>query len=348
MGDEEDTTTLGTLTKKFVALIKARCACECKEVNLNEAATRLGVQKRRLYDITNVLEGAGLVEKRSKNNVAWVGEMVDDAEDVAELEAELERLEKEEAQLDECILRAEQMRDKFIEDNQAALCVTYEDLVEVFGSSKNIVAVRAPPGATLEMREHDDGRCQVALRSETGPLDLYVLDKPEADRGIEKQPKEDDDDDDDDASSDDDIIVDASDSLGFHGAFEARGGGALKRGSRDTNTEESVVTTVTPAPADGCDDDHPAKRQRTDSPESSSDEPPVVGVPEKPPGTALRPTPHTIKSTRDLSSRAAGCPWSPTNAKPAVSTAAPSFVAAAPKKPPLDKNPPSLTPVLQA
>jgi hypothetical protein len=31
------------------------------------------VQKRRIYDITNVLEGVGLVEKRNKNVIAWRG-----------------------------------------------------------------------------------------------------------------------------------------------------------------------------------------------------------------------------------------------------------------------------------
>lgn len=31
------------------------------------------VQKRRIYDITNVLEGIGLIEKKSKNNIQWKG-----------------------------------------------------------------------------------------------------------------------------------------------------------------------------------------------------------------------------------------------------------------------------------
>jgi hypothetical protein len=29
------------------------------------------VQKRRIYDITNVLEGIGLIEKKLKNNIRW-------------------------------------------------------------------------------------------------------------------------------------------------------------------------------------------------------------------------------------------------------------------------------------
>ena len=31
----------------------------------------LQVQKRRIYDITNVLEGVGLIEKKGKNNILW-------------------------------------------------------------------------------------------------------------------------------------------------------------------------------------------------------------------------------------------------------------------------------------
>lgn len=41
-------------------------------LDLNWAAEVLRVQKRRIYDITNVLEGIKLIEKRSKNNVQWL------------------------------------------------------------------------------------------------------------------------------------------------------------------------------------------------------------------------------------------------------------------------------------
>lgn len=40
-------------------------------VDLNYAAAQLEVQKRRIYDITNVLEGIGMIEKKGKNNVRW-------------------------------------------------------------------------------------------------------------------------------------------------------------------------------------------------------------------------------------------------------------------------------------
>lgn len=41
-------------------------------LDLNRAAEVLGVQKRRIYDITNVLEGIQLIRKKSKNNIQWM------------------------------------------------------------------------------------------------------------------------------------------------------------------------------------------------------------------------------------------------------------------------------------
>merc|ERR1719350_2738736 len=55
-----DETSLGRLTKKFVNLFHSD---PNGTVDLNKASINLGVQKRRIYDITNVLEGIGLVEK---------------------------------------------------------------------------------------------------------------------------------------------------------------------------------------------------------------------------------------------------------------------------------------------
>lgn len=60
--------SLSLLTKKFVFLLEK---AEEGTINLNRAAESLGVQKRRIYDITNVLEGIGLIEKKSKNNIQW-------------------------------------------------------------------------------------------------------------------------------------------------------------------------------------------------------------------------------------------------------------------------------------
>jgi len=44
-----------------------------RSIDLNEGSAVLGIQKRRIYDITNVLEGIGLIEKSGKNRIKWKG-----------------------------------------------------------------------------------------------------------------------------------------------------------------------------------------------------------------------------------------------------------------------------------
>lgn len=61
-------TSLGLLTKKFIDLLTTS---PDGVVDLNECSQKLQVQKRRLYDITNVLEGIGMLEKKSKNQIQW-------------------------------------------------------------------------------------------------------------------------------------------------------------------------------------------------------------------------------------------------------------------------------------
>jgi len=60
--------SLGLLTRKFIELLNA---APDGGLDLNKAVDGLGVQKRRIYDITNVLEGIGIIMKKSKNTVAY-------------------------------------------------------------------------------------------------------------------------------------------------------------------------------------------------------------------------------------------------------------------------------------
>lgn len=53
-GNQRYDTSLGLLTKKFVDLLEHSSD---GVIDLNVASTKLNVQKRRIYDITNVLEG---------------------------------------------------------------------------------------------------------------------------------------------------------------------------------------------------------------------------------------------------------------------------------------------------
>lgn len=68
LGQSRHDSSLGLLTKKFVLILRGSPG---NTLDLNRAALELGVQKRRIYDITNVLEGIGLIVKEGKNNVSW-------------------------------------------------------------------------------------------------------------------------------------------------------------------------------------------------------------------------------------------------------------------------------------
>lgn len=62
-------TSLNLTTKRFLELLSQS---PDGVVDLNWAAEVLKVQKRRIYDITNVLEGIQLITKKSKNNIQWL------------------------------------------------------------------------------------------------------------------------------------------------------------------------------------------------------------------------------------------------------------------------------------
>jgi hypothetical protein len=112
--------SLSVLTKKFVNLIKGN---ENHTIDLNDAVHILQVQKRRIYDITNVLEGIGYIEKIHKNKIKWVG-ATEDPELEYEIKTkrkELEQLQEEEKNIDYWIDHLQQeMSNKFLNNDENA------------------------------------------------------------------------------------------------------------------------------------------------------------------------------------------------------------------------------------
>ena len=93
---------MGLLTKRFLGLLQS---AENGILDLNQASVALAVQKRRIYDITNVLEGIGLLRKISKNNIQWrgAGGPPDQGDAQRDLGQQLADLEAKENQLDQLI-----------------------------------------------------------------------------------------------------------------------------------------------------------------------------------------------------------------------------------------------------
>ncbi|CAN1144053.1 Transcription factor E2FA [Linum perenne] len=177
--------SLGLLTKKFVNLIKV---AEDGIIDLNKAAETLEVQKRRIYDITNVLEGTGLIEKTLKNRIRWKGVGGSDSGNVdgnaSLLQAEIERLSLEEQNLDNQIREMQERLRNLSEDenNQKWLFVTEDDIKNLpCFQNQTLIAIKAPHGTTLEVPDPDETvdytqrRYRIILRSTMGPIDVYLV-----------------------------------------------------------------------------------------------------------------------------------------------------------------------------
>ncbi|KAK8464008.1 hypothetical protein PHAVU_011G097700 [Phaseolus vulgaris] len=195
--------SLGLLTKKFINLIKQ---AEDGILDLNKAADTLEVQKRRIYDITNVLEGIGLIEKKLKNRIQWKGLDVSrpgEADDnFASLQAEVENLTMDERRLDEQIREMQERLRELSEDenNERMLFVTEEDIKNLpCFQNETLIAIKAPHGTTLEVPDPDEAvdypqrRYRIVLRSTMGPIDVYLVsqfeEKFEDINGVDVAPK---------------------------------------------------------------------------------------------------------------------------------------------------------------
>ncbi|XP_063137238.1 transcription factor E2F5 isoform X3 [Rattus norvegicus] len=140
-GSSRHEKSLGLLTTKFVSLLQE---AQDGVLDLKAAADTLAVrQKRRIYDITNVLEGIDLIEKKSKNSIQWKGvgagcntkEVIDR---LRCLKAEIEDLELKERELDQQKLWLQQSIKNVMEDsiNNRFSYVTHEDICSCFNGTE--------------------------------------------------------------------------------------------------------------------------------------------------------------------------------------------------------------------
>lgn len=178
--------SLGLLTTKFVTLLQ-----EAKDgvLDLKAAADTLAVrQKRRIYDITNVLEGIGLIEKKSKNSIQWKGvgpgcNTREIADKLIDLKAELDDLALREHELDQQRVWVQQSIKNVTDDsnNSPMAYVKHEDLCGVF-TGDTLLAIRAPIGTQLEVPIPENvlngqRKYQIRLKSASGPIEVLLVNK---------------------------------------------------------------------------------------------------------------------------------------------------------------------------
>ncbi|XP_061695318.1 transcription factor E2F5 [Syngnathoides biaculeatus] len=177
--------SLGLLTMKFVGLLKEAAD---GVLDLKMAADSLAVrQKRRIYDITNVLEGIGLIEKKNKNIVQWRGEdggsrTQEVLDQVRLLQAQISELEDQERELDRQKTWLQESNEWLNRDPDTSnyKFVTHEDICNAF-SGETLLAVVAPSGTHLEvllpLKGQIGQKYQVNLRSNAAPIKVTLLNR---------------------------------------------------------------------------------------------------------------------------------------------------------------------------
>ncbi|XP_061709340.1 transcription factor E2F2 isoform X2 [Cydia pomonella] len=171
-------TSLGLLTKKFVALLKSS---PNGVLDLNIAAEHLSVQKRRIYDITNVLEGIGILEKRSKNNIQWkCGSAACGGEQARarRLRREVRALATREARVSRAVASAELALGRLSADHGALAYITYADLrfIKDF-RNQTVIPIKAPPDTRLSVPHPDEKGYMIHLKSLSGEIEVYLCPK---------------------------------------------------------------------------------------------------------------------------------------------------------------------------
>ncbi|XP_077371125.1 transcription factor E2F1 [Festucalex cinctus] len=176
-------TSLNLTTKRFLDLLSQSAD---GVVDLNWASQVLEVQKRRIYDITNVLEGIQLISKKSKNHIQWLGNHVDGAsvalhqelrKEVCDLTAAEEQLDK---LISKCNLQLRLLTDE--PENKRLGYARCHDLRTSFDSPDHLVMViRAPPETQMQVSDPSEGY-QVSLKSTQGPIDVFLC--PDESSGV--------------------------------------------------------------------------------------------------------------------------------------------------------------------
>lgn len=155
--------SLGSITDHFMKLIKA---APNQVIDLNDAVNKLNVQKRRIYDITNVLEGIGYIEKLSKNKIKWVGgeNEKDYNNDIAGLTVKMSDLELEETKIDDQIKLLQKLLNDSMneEQNIKAAYITSNDLKNLKSPTNTpLFLVEAPTNTNINyLAANGDSNCE--------------------------------------------------------------------------------------------------------------------------------------------------------------------------------------------
>ncbi|XP_034384164.1 transcription factor E2F6 isoform X2 [Cyclopterus lumpus] len=171
--------SLGVLTRRFLELL---LASPDGSVDLRQVTTILQTRRRRVYDITNVLEGISLMEKESTNKFKWIGSCQISGFlriNQQKFQRELENLKLVEETLDSLIKSCAQQLFDMTDDvqNAKSAYVTNEDVGRLAAfREQTVLVVKAPEETKLEVPAPKEDNIQVHLKGGKGPITVLTCD----------------------------------------------------------------------------------------------------------------------------------------------------------------------------
>ena len=163
--------SLCQLTKNFIKYIKNQGKVN---ININEIVEKLTVKKRRIYDITNVLQGIGYIQKTGKNEILWTKGDLNKKKNYLEdnyifqklkefnnLGKNIEDLQKQNHDL---TLTIEKFREEFDliskkKDFEKYGYITFEDMSDISIKEKlDILILKSTKGSVITVIDKDDSK----------------------------------------------------------------------------------------------------------------------------------------------------------------------------------------------
>uniref|UniRef100_A0A3Q1B0Z6 THAP-type domain-containing protein n=1 Tax=Amphiprion ocellaris TaxID=80972 RepID=A0A3Q1B0Z6_AMPOC len=168
--------SLGVLTERFLdLLLMAPDGC----LDLRQVTSGLQTRRRRVYDITNVLDGIKLIEKQSANRIKWIGSTPISSflwRNQQKFKREMENLKLVEDTLDTLIKScAQQLFDMTDNLQNSAYPFTSTNRLKAF-QDQTVIVVRAPEETKLEVPAPKEDSIQVHLKGGKGPIMVLTCD----------------------------------------------------------------------------------------------------------------------------------------------------------------------------
>ena len=159
--------SLAQLTQNFLNYIKKKGRIN---ISINELVEDLKVKKRRIYDITNVLQGIGYLEKKGKNEILWIKDNNciniqnpnnNIISSYSQLKQELDELKSQNENIEENMNKYREEFKLISQKNEFPKYgyITFDDITKLSLNEKvNFMIIKAPKGTSINVIDDEESK----------------------------------------------------------------------------------------------------------------------------------------------------------------------------------------------